>query len=129
MKLRSMWSTGLVAFALALATVPVSAQVDVSGNWALEVTTDQSVTTPSVTFVQDGTELSGRYTSEVLGDADVQGTVDGASVSWSFSADLQGQTVPVRYRGTVADDGTMSGTIDIASGMLTGRFTATRPGS
>jgi hypothetical protein len=55
--------------------------------------------------------------------------VEGATVTWSFSANLQGQDVPVRYSGRLADDGSMAGTIDIASGALTGTFTATsQPG-
>ena len=105
----------------------VSAQaVDVSGTWQLAVTTDQGVTRPEVTFEQDGSALSGDYASETLGRHSVQGSVEGTTVQWSFSANMQGQTFPVRYEGTLQDDGTISGSIDIASGMMTGSFVATR---
>lgn len=105
---------------------PASAQVDVSGTWQLAVTTDQGVTHPTVTFRQEGADLTGDYSSEALGQNRVSGTVDGTSVTWSFSASLQGQDIPVRYRGTLQDDGTISGSIDIAGGMLTGSFVGTR---
>ena len=100
--------------------------VDVTGAWALEVTTDGGVATPSVTLEQHGESLTGHYSSEALGEADVTGTVDGREVTFSFDADFDGQPIPVMYRGTVDEDGTMSGTIDIAGGQLTGTFTATR---
>ena len=110
------------------ATTPaaVDAQVDVSGNWTLSVTTDNGVTTPSMTLEQSGETLTGHYASDALGETDVRGSVEGVQVTIRFSAELQGNTIPVMYRGTVGDDGRMSGTIDIADGMLTGTFTATR---
>ena len=120
---------GVLAVALGLAALApegVTAQADVSGAWALEVTTDNGVTHPTVTFEQNGASLTGHYSSEALGENRVTGSVDGSSVNWSFEADLQGQGVPVTYRGTVDEDGRMSGTLDIADGMLTGTFTATR---
>jgi hypothetical protein len=52
--------------------------------------------------------------------------VEGETVTWSFSANLQGQDVSVEYRGTLGDDGTLTGTIDIGGGAVTGTFTATR---
>ena len=102
------------------------AQADVSGSWSLSVTTDNGVTTPSMTLEQDGSTLTGRYSSDALGDQGIRGTVDGNEVTIRFSATLQGQSIPVVYEGTLGDDDTMTGTIDIADGMLTGTFTATR---
>lgn len=61
-----------------------------------------------------------------LGEADLTGTVSGSQVTISFSANVQGQSFPVVYRGTVDEDGRMSGTIDLADGVLTGTFTASR---
>lgn len=64
---------------------------DLSGVWALEVTTDAGGTTrPSVTLEQDGTMLSGHYSSANLGEADVTGTVDGSDFRFSFDGDLGG---------------------------------------
>ncbi|MGB1658097.1 MAG: hypothetical protein ACPHQP_03550 [Longimicrobiales bacterium] len=102
------------------------AQADVAGSWSLSVTTDNGATTPSMTLEQDGSTLTGRYSSDTLGDQGIRGTVDGNAVMIRFSATLQGQSIPVVYEGTLGDDGTMTGTIDIADGMLSGTFTATR---
>lgn len=99
---------------------------DVAGKWNLTVTTGQGTTNPTFTLVQDGEKLTGHYSSEALGEADLTGTVSGSSVRISLEGSIQGQSVPVVYSGTLNDDGTMSGTIDIAGGALTGTFTATR---
>lgn len=116
-----------VAFAALtlLAANGASAQTaDVSGDWTLSVTTDTGTTTPSLTLEQDGTDLTGHYSSETLGEADVTGTVEGSDVTISFTASAQGTEVPVVYKATLEDDGTLSGTIDVAGGLATGTFTA-----
>jgi hypothetical protein len=116
-----------VATLFALAAADVSAQtVDVAGAWAMEVTTETGTTTPSMTLVQDGTRLTGQYSSETLGEAEITGTVEGSRVTLAFSASLQGQEVPVAYAATVDANGVMTGTIDIAGGLATGTFTARR---
>ncbi len=114
-------TVGIVVFA-----TPALAQEDVGGVWLLEVTTDNGVTTPTVTLEQNGETLTGQYSSETLGQASVRGTVNGHEVMFSFFGDVQGQEIAVVYRGTVDEDGRMTGTLDIADGMLTGAFTATR---
>ena len=117
-----------VAFVVALGTRPTTAaaQVDVSGTWTMTVQTDNGTTNPTMTLNQQGSGLTGSYSSEALGENDVQGAVDGQSVTIRFTANLQGQGVPVVYRATIQDDGSMSGDLDIADGMLTGTFTAKR---
>ena len=128
--MRRSLSTALALFAgLALGVHEVRAQdVDLSGAWTLTVRTDQGVTTPTWNLTQEGTRLTGRYSSEALGQNDVTGSVEGGAITISFEANLQGQGVPVVYRGTLQDDGTLAGTIDVAGGMLTGSFTARRFG-
>jgi len=112
---------------LAVASADVAAQLNVTGDWTMEVTTDAGgTTTPSLTLQQNGTALTGHYSSETLGDADVTGTVEGNRVTINFTADLQGQEVPVTYAATVDADGVMTGTIDLAGGLATGTFTARR---
>jgi hypothetical protein len=112
---------------LAVASADASAQVNVAGAWTMEVTTDAGgTTTPSLTLVQDGTALTGHYSSETLGEADVTGTVEGNRVTINFTADMQGQEVPVTYAATVDAQGVMTGTIDLAGGLATGTFTARR---
>ena len=99
---------------------------NVAGAWALEVETDQGVTNPTWVLEQEGMTLTGRYSSEALGQNQIRGTVDGSTVVIRFSADLQGQAIPVEYRGTLGDDGVIRGSTDVAGGMMQGSFTARR---
>ncbi|HAJ74987.1 MAG TPA: hypothetical protein DCM64_00870 [Gammaproteobacteria bacterium] len=103
---------------------PSSAQTNMAGSWTLEVSSDQGITTPELTLVQEGMKLTGHYSSDTLGENDITGEVDGNNVTISFDADLQGQSAPVSYKGTVDAEGVWSGTLDIAGGLLTGTFTA-----
>ena len=116
---------------LSAGAAQASAQTaNVAGAWAMEVTTEAGgTTTPSMTLVQNGTALTGHYTSTTLGEADITGTVEGSRVTISFTADLQGQAAPVMYVATVDASGVMTGTIDIAGGLATGTFTARRAGA
>ena len=120
----------IAAAVLGAGAAQASAQtVNVAGAWAMEVTTEAGgTTTPSMTLVQAGTALTGQYSSETLGDAEITGTVEGSRVTISFTADLQGQAAPVLYVATVDASGVMTGTIDIAGGLATGTFTARRAG-
>jgi hypothetical protein len=117
----------LVAMVLAVASAEVGAQTNLTGAWTMSVTTDAGgTTTPSLTLEQNGNALTGHYTSETLGEADVTGTVEGDRVSINFTASLGGQDVPVSYVGTLGADGVITGTIDLAGGLATGTFTARR---
>ena len=119
-----------VALGVALVSMPSSleAQAEFAGSWILSVTTDNGVTNPSLNLQQDGVRLTGRYSSEALGEQNVRGLVDGDDVTIRFNASMQGQSIPVVYRGTLGADGRLTGTIVIADGMLSGTFTATRQG-
>ena len=114
---------------LCLVVVPhvVSAQgskVDLTGGWAFATQTDAGPGTPAVTLKQDGEKLTGHYSSATLGEADLTGTVKGNEFTFNFSADLQGQVVPVTYKGTIESATSLKGTLDLAGGMASGTFTA-----
>ena len=98
---------------------------EVAGDWALTVETDAAgTTTPSVTLEQDASMLTGHYSSEALGEADVTGSVEGNEVQFSFDADVQGFAIEVTYAATVQADGTLAGTIslgDLGGGTFTGK--------
>ena len=115
----------VTAIAIMFAVVAQSsAQTTMTGSWILEVSSDQGITMPELTLVQEGMKLTGHYSSDALGENDITGMVDGGNVTVSFEADLQGQSAPVSYKGTVDEEGVWSGTLDIAGGLLTGTFTA-----
>ena len=118
--------TALCVIAFAAVAFAGQAKVDVTGKWVFTVQTDAGTGTPTVTLKQDGEKLTGHYSSETLGEADLTGTVKGNDVKFSFSANLQGQSVPVAYAGTLDGKDSMKGTIDLAGGMATGTFTAKR---
>ncbi len=128
MSLTNIRVTGLLLVAIAMVGAPkVSAQaVDLSGPWIFTVTTDTGVTYPEVMLEQDGDRLTGNYSSDALGKSPVSGSMRGLEMTFSFSADLAGQLVPVVYAGTIEDDGGIVGTMDIGGGLLLGTFTAAR---
>ena len=113
----------VAAFVLA-SFIPVMGQaVNITGEWAFTVQTDQGGGTPTITFKQDGEKLTGKYNGQ-LGVADLTGTVKGNDVKFTFTVDVGGQQAPVSYAGTV-EKNTMKGTLDIG-GMVSGTFTATK---
>ena len=113
----------VVAFGL-LSTAQLAAQgINVTGEWAFTVETDQGGGTPMITFKQDGEKLTGKYAGQ-LGNADLTGTVKGNAIHFTFTIDVQGQQAPVTYDGTV-EKNTMKGKLDIG-GMVNGTFTATK---
>ena len=94
-----------------------------SGTWALEVKTAAGGGTPTVTLKQDGEKLTGQYTSQMIGEAPVTGTIKGASFTFQFNASIQGNTMEIVYTGTV-DGSSMKGTVklaDLGEGTFTGK--------
>ena len=91
----------MTGFALAVGAAAAQEPANVAGDWSLEVTTDAGgTTTPSVTLEQDGTPLTGHYSSEALGEHDVTGTINGNDFDFEFEGDVQGQSLDVTYTGT-----------------------------
>jgi hypothetical protein len=118
------WAVPFVA-ALAIA-VGISqagqAKVDVTGTWNFDVQTSAGNGAPTMTFKQAGEKLTGHYTG-TFGEADLEGTVKGNQIAFSFSADLQGTSLTSEYKGTVESATSMKGTLEI-SGLGSGTFTA-----
>ena len=70
----------ITAIAICLAghaAAQVPATIDVTGAWAFEVQTEAGTGTPLVTFKQDGEKLTGHYSSSVLGEAELSGSIKG----------------------------------------------------
>jgi hypothetical protein len=118
----------LVAAAFALffvGAVPLSAQVNMTGTWALTVDVDGAISNPELVLVQSGMTITGRYVSAQLGETDVTGTVEGTRVTLTFEVDLGGQALAGEYAGTVDAEGVWTGTLDL-SGLASGTFSATK---
>lgn len=78
-----------------------------------------------VTFKQDGEKLTGHYSSSVLGEAELAGTIKGAAIEFTVAASVQGNAVSVTFAGTVDDANSMKGKVSFA-GLGEGTFTGKR---
>ena len=117
-------ATVVATMAMGLTVAP-QAPADVAGEWALTGETDNGPFMATVVIEQNGTELTGHYSSEAVGEADVKGSVSGNDFRFSLSADLGGQSIELTYTCTLQDDGTLSGQLDLG-GYGGGTFTRTR---
>jgi hypothetical protein len=102
----------------AVAQSQAPAKIDVTGTWAFEVQTEAGTGTPLVTFKQEGEKLTGHYSSSVLGEAELAGSIKG-------TASVQGNAIAVTFTGTVDAADAMKGKVSFA-GMAEGTFTGKR---
>lgn len=109
----------------ATSSAQASARADVTGKWLLSVITTAGTGTPTLSLTQRGDSLTGHYSSQVLGEADVKGSIKGAAITFSMQLDVQGTQVTVAYAGTVESSDAMKGTVDLG-GQATGTFTGKR---
>jgi hypothetical protein len=121
----------VMAIALACFTGSTAAQpqaqskVDATGTWAFEVQTDAGTGTPQVTFKQEGEKLTGHYSSALLGEADLTGSVKGQAIEFSVTASVQGNSIELTFSGTIEDNNSMKGKVSFA-GFGEGTFTGKR---
>jgi hypothetical protein len=101
---------------------PQDKPADVAGTWAITIEIGGNTGTPTVTLKQDGETLTGNYSSPVLGEQKVTGTIKGNAITFEFTASLEGNAVKVVYSGTV-DKATMAGKVALGD-LGEGTFTA-----
>jgi hypothetical protein len=107
------------------AAAQAPAKVDVTGAWAFEVQTEAGTGTPLVTFKQEGEKLTGHYSSAVLGEAELSGSIKGTAIEFTVAANVQGNAISVTFTGTVDDANSMKGKVSFA-GLGEGTFTGKR---
>jgi hypothetical protein len=113
----------LVVPARAIAGTPGQDKpADVAGTWNIAIDIGGNTATPSVTFKQDGENLTGTYSSQLLGEQKVTGTIKGNAITFEFTASFDGNAVKVTYSGAV-DKTTMKGKVTFGD-MGEGTFTA-----
>lgn len=100
-------------------------KLDITGKWSFTVQSDVGTGTPTVTFKQAGDSLSGRYSSQSLGERDFTGTLKDGKIAFSFTAESGGQAFTMSFAGTMDGKDAMKGSIDF-SGFATGTFTGKR---
>jgi hypothetical protein len=128
MNLRSLVVIALVAMLVAsgagsIAAAGQAAKVDVTGDWVLTVESQLGKTNPTLKLKQDGEKLTGKYSSQLMGEVDLTGTVKGQAIEFSVSANVQGQALDLKYAGTVESKDSMKGTLsagDAGGGTFTG---------
>lgn len=129
--MRSLWRLLVPVVVLATASIPsasaaqASPGVDLTGKWLFTVNTDGGSGTPTVTFTQKGDSLTGHYSSQLLGEADLKGTVKDGKFSFTLQGNVQGTAVTVTYTGTIESKDALKGSVDLG-GMASGTFTAKR---
>jgi hypothetical protein len=128
-----MRATRLLSAAVAMLMIAVSIshaqaapkpadKIDLVGKWAFNVQSDVGSGTPTVTISsQKGDSISGRYSSQALGEHDFTGTYKDGKIAFGFSAEAGGQAFSMSFAGTVDNVDEMKGSIDFA-GMATGTF-------
>jgi hypothetical protein len=124
------WSTALVVMVLiagagSIARAGQASKVNVTGVWIFTVESAAGKSNPTVTFKQDSEKLTGQYSSQLMGEAQLSGTVKGQAIDFSISANVQGAQVELKYVGTVESKDSMKGTLS-AGDLGGGTFTATR---
>lgn len=128
-RFRTFLSTALFVLAAAVVPAAVLAQtetkIDLTGKWLFSVTTSAGTGTPTVTLKQQGDSLTGHYSSQTLGEADLKGIVKDKKITFTFRVELQGTPLVVNYTGTVESNDAMKGLVDIG-GAASGSFTAKR---
>jgi hypothetical protein len=99
--------------------------VDVTGVWIFTVDSPAGKSNPTLTFKQEGEKLTGQYSSQLMGQADLTGTVKGQAIEFVVSATVQGTAIELKYAGSVDSKDSMKGTLS-AGDFGGGTFTAAR---
>ncbi len=96
---------------LGLLAAPLGARaVDVTGDWAITVSTDQGPISATLTIKVDGEKLTGTITGDV-GTIPIEGTAKEGDISFSFYYPTGNGDIPVTMTGKVDGD-TVKGTYD-----------------
>jgi hypothetical protein len=128
MRNRFAWLIGaavlVLTFSVAASAVQ-SAKVDVTGIWTFMVESAAGSSSPTLTFKQDGEKLTGRYSSQLMGEAELSGTVKGQTIEFVVSSNVQGAQIELKYTGTIDGKDSMKGKLS-AGEFGDGTFTAKR---
>ena len=121
--------TALAAFVtLAFASTIAFAAIvvaDLSGTWSFSVVTENGTGTPTVTLKQDGTKLTGTYSSTMMGERALEGSVKGDSLRFVLSNGGNADAPTLTFIGAAVDKNNLRGIVDFG-GMGSATFTAAR---
>lgn len=90
---------------LTLAASMAAFSAGVAGNWKATAETPNGTIERTFTFKVDGAKLTGESVSSFTGKAEIKdGKVDGDSMSFNITINLQGNEIKVAYKGKVDGD-------------------------
>lgn len=121
-RLEAVLAALLVLSAIVVPAASAADTANVNGEWALTVETPNGSGTPTVTFKQDGENLTGTYKGR-RGETQLKGSIKGNDIKFSVTINFQGQDLVIEYSGTVDGD-SMKGKAkfgDAAEGNFTGK--------
>jgi hypothetical protein len=128
MRNRFAWLIGAAVLVLTFtvaASAVQSTKVDVTGVWTFMVESAAGSSSPTLTFKQDGEKLTGRYSSQLMGEVELSGTVKGQTIEFVVSSNVQGAQIELKYTGTIDGKDSMKGKLS-AGEFGDGTFTAKR---
>jgi hypothetical protein len=83
----------------------VASAADISGNWKGTAEGPNGAIQRSFTFKQDGSKLTGETNSEYTGKSTIaDGKVEGDNISFSITANFQGNEMKLTYKGQITGD-------------------------
>ena len=113
------FALGLAAAATtasAQTAAPAAKATDVSGKWTVALELSIGTSNPTLALKQDGTKITGTYTSARYGDAKLTGTIDDKNkIVFQVALSAEGMDVTMYFTGEVSADGQTiaKGTVNI----------------
>lgn len=93
----------LLVSILALAFTAFAA--DINGNWKATAEGPNGSMERTFVFKVDGAKLTGETTSQMAGKSTItDGTVDGDNLTFTITANIQGNELKINYKGKVTGD-------------------------
>jgi hypothetical protein len=113
-------------FCIALGTVVFAGTapaLSFAGTWNATVTTPNGRGTRTLVFAVKGDSVTGRF-KRPAGDVPLAGTIKGKDLTYRYSINVNGQSIPVTVKAKVMGD-SLAGTMDFG-GQMTGDLKAKR---
>ena len=80
----------------------VASAADISGNWKGTADLQGQAIERTFVFKVDGTKLTGETNSQLLGKSTIEdGKIDGDNISFTITANFQGNALKMTYKGKV----------------------------
>jgi hypothetical protein len=117
-------AAGALLLSVGLAVAATIAH-DLTGKWDFAVVTENGTGTPTVTFKQEGEKLTGTYSSRMLGERTLSGSVKGDSLRFTLSNTSSPDAVTMTFAGVILDKDRVKGNVDFG-GMGGATFTGSR---